>query len=276
MLTTTLDGLWALQVLSGIEALAPELGLRPILPSAEPREVALVHPIVAELQGIGAVSDDGEVDPAIVEWLTVLARRDIGLLMYVTTPSDPATVGVLLARFAQWWVVIERAEDVVRIGPAGTATAEGAANAVVKSQIERLLGPSAPVAMRPATIDATSIVSQVKDRDGLQGFLNQQRLDSDQIRTLMLATDTTRSASASIVAVQSGVESAIGRVHVEHGSVTIYDTPDGRVLIEHSPQGEKNWMIASPGSASNIATAVNAMVRRLPAKDEWFSYRRIV
>ena len=39
VLTTTLDGLWVLQVLSGIESLAPELGLRPVLPSAEPRGV---------------------------------------------------------------------------------------------------------------------------------------------------------------------------------------------------------------------------------------------
>ena len=50
VLTTTLDGLWVLQVLSGIESLAPELGLRPVLPSAEPRESALAHPIAAELQ----------------------------------------------------------------------------------------------------------------------------------------------------------------------------------------------------------------------------------
>ena len=35
MLTTTIDGLWVLQILAGIEVLAPELGLRPILPSFE-------------------------------------------------------------------------------------------------------------------------------------------------------------------------------------------------------------------------------------------------
>ena len=276
MLTTTIDGLWVLQVLTGIEVLGPELGLRPHLPRAETRESALGLPIAEELRRCGLIDDAGRVDPPVAEWLTVAERRDIALVVNVVTPAPGPPARVLLARFAQWWVVLERCDDLVRIGPAGTATAEGAANAVVKAQIERLLGPASPVEMRPATIDATSIVSQVKDRDGLQGFLNQQRLDPEQIRTLMLATDTTRSASASIVAVQSGVESAVGRVHVEHGSVTIYDTPDGRVLIEHSPQGGKNWMIASPGSAGNIATAVNAMVRRLPAKDEWFSYRRIV
>ena len=96
------------------------------------------------------------------------------------------------------------------------------------------------------------------------------------MRALMLATDTKRSASASIVAVQSGAEGAAGRIHVEHGSVTIYDTPEGRLVAEHAPQGGKQWMIVSPGSPANITSAVNAMLRRLPAKEEWFSYRRIV
>ncbi|HOB50942.1 MAG TPA: ESX secretion-associated protein EspG, partial [Mycobacterium sp.] len=35
MLTTSIDGLWVLQVLTGIEVVAPELGLRPHLPSIE-------------------------------------------------------------------------------------------------------------------------------------------------------------------------------------------------------------------------------------------------
>ena len=41
MLTTTVDGLWVLQVLSGIEVMAPELGLRPHLPSVESAESML-------------------------------------------------------------------------------------------------------------------------------------------------------------------------------------------------------------------------------------------
>jgi hypothetical protein len=276
VLTTTLDGLWALQVLSGIESLAPELGLRPILPSAEPRETALTHPIVAELQGAGAIDSAGVVDPAIVEWLTVLSRRDISLLMYVTTPGEDGVVGVLLARFAQWWVVIERAQEIVRLGPAGTATAEGAANAVVRTQIERLCGPLAPAQIRPATIDVGDIVSKVNTHESLRNFLSEQRLEPEQMRALMLATDTKRSASASIVAVQSGAEGAPGRVHVEHGSVTIYDTPEGRLVAENAPQAGKQWMIVFPGSPANITSAINAMLRRLPAKEEWFSYRRIV
>ena len=35
-------------------------------------------------------------------------------------------------------------------------------------------------------------------------------------------------------------------------------------------------MIVSPGSQGNIAAAVLAMMRALPAHDDWFSYRKVV
>src|ERR1700710_2249003 len=94
VLTTTLDGLWALQVLTGIETVAPELGLRPHLPSVEPKRLALGHPITAELRDVGVLDESGSVDGAVVEWLTVLSRRDIALFIQIRTPRghDPARV----------------------------------------------------------------------------------------------------------------------------------------------------------------------------------------
>jgi hypothetical protein len=75
MLTTTLDGLWVLQVLAGIEVLSPEVGLRPHLPSCETRSMALDHPVAADLRAVGAITDEAAVDPAVLDWLTVLSRR---------------------------------------------------------------------------------------------------------------------------------------------------------------------------------------------------------
>ena len=63
MLTTTLDGLWVLQVLSGIEVLAPELGLRPHLPSVETTHMALAHPVAEELRDVGAIGPAGPIGP---------------------------------------------------------------------------------------------------------------------------------------------------------------------------------------------------------------------
>jgi hypothetical protein len=278
VLTTTVDGLWVLQILTGIEVLAPELGLRSILPSVETRHSALSHPIAAELRAAGVLDESDNVNASVVEWLTVLTRRDVALLINVRTPDAQETpTRALLARFAEWWVVIERSQDVIRIGGAGTSNAEGAANAVIRSQIERLCGTNTPAPLRPVTLDADALQEKATSRDRLDAFLASQRLDTDQLQILKMATDPGRSAQAGIVAVQSGVALAgPSRTHVEQSVVTIIDTPEGRIVAEHELSAGKKWMILGPGTASNLTSAVTRMMRRLPANEEWYSYRKVV
>jgi hypothetical protein len=121
------------------------------------------------------------------------------------------------------------------------------------------------------------MLSSVTDQASQLRFLQQQRLEPDQIQMLTLAADTGRSAQASIVALQTGVEAGLpNRVHVEDSVVSIIDTTEGRLIAEHVPGNGKKWMIISPGTAGNIAAGVNTMLRRLPAEDEWFSYRKVV
>ncbi len=278
MLTTTVDGLWVLQILTGIETLAPELGLRSIRPSVETRHAALAHPIVGELRAAGVLDESDNVDGAVVEWLTVLARRDVALLISMRRPdSGDKLTGALLARFAEWWVVMERSEDLVRISGAGTSTAEGAANAVIRVQIERICGSNTPARLRPVTLDADALQEKATSRQALDAFLAGQRLDNDQLQILKMAADVEQSAQAGIVAVQSGLAVAgPTRTHVEPSAVTIIDTPEGRIIAEHEPSAGKKWMILAPGTTSNITAAVNRMMRRLPANEEWYSYRKVV
>jgi hypothetical protein len=290
VLTTTVDGLWALQVLTGIEVVAPELGLRPHLPSVEPKRLALEHPVTAELRAVGVLDAADNVDRTVVEWLTVLSRRDIALLMQFGMPRDLSASSdssgwgeparVLLARFAQWWVGMERSADLVRISGAGTSETEAAADAALNAQIERLCGTNAPARLRPVTLDANAMHNAATSRDALRTFLNGQGLEVEQVRMLALAADPERSAQASIVAIQSGVETGRStRAHVEPGAVTIIDTPEGRLVAEHTYSGDaggKKWMIIGPGSKGNVAAALNHLVRRLPADHEWHSYRKVV
>ncbi|HZU46859.1 MAG TPA: ESX secretion-associated protein EspG [Mycobacterium sp.] len=278
MLTTTVDGLWVLQVLTGIEVVAPELALRPILPRFETPQMALAHPIAAELQAAGVIDDAGNVDTTVVEWLTVLARRDVALLIYVQRPEDDNTPArALLARFAQWWVVMERSENLIRISGAGTSTTESAANDVVVRQIERLCGTMDPAPLQPVTVDVDQVMDGVTNRETLRRQLLGQRLDADQIQILMMAADMRRSARAFVVAIQSGVDTgAPTRTHIEESVVTIADTPEGRLVGEHISSSGKRWMIIGPGTTTSIADAVNRMMRRLPANQEWFSYRKVV
>jgi hypothetical protein len=278
VLTTTIDGIWVLQVLSGIEALAPELGLRPILPSLETPQMALAHPVATELRSEGVIDEAGTVDTTVVEWLTVLARRDVALVIRACRPEDPGNpAGALLARFAKWWVVMERSEELIRIGGAGTASAEAAATVVLTAQIERLCGTNTPASFRPITLDADALLANVTSQGTLSDFLINQRIAADQLHVLMTAADPRRSAQISIVATQSGVETGDPmRTHVEHSVVTIVDTPEGRLLAEHFSSDGKRWMIMGPGTVGSIGAAVNRMLRRLPANEEWFSYRKVV
>ena len=129
---------------------------------------------------------------------------------------------------------------------------------------------------RPVTIGTAEILSAVKDSAGLQRFLVDRRLDSDQVALLTLAADPSRSAQASVVAIQSGATSCPARTHIEPTVVTIIDTPQGRLVSEHVTRSGKTWMIVSPGTSRTIATAVLTMLRNLPAGEQWYSHRKAV
>jgi EspG family len=66
------------------------------------------------------------------------------------------------------------------------------------------------------------------------------------------------------------------RAYVEPSVVTIIDIPQGRLVAENTYAGGRKWMIVAPGTRSNVAAALNRLVRRLPADQEWYSYRKVV
>ncbi|GFG71582.1 ESX secretion-associated protein EspG [Mycolicibacter senuensis] len=282
MLTTTLDGLWVLQAVTGIEALCPELGLRPLLPRLDTAERALQHPIAEELAEIGALDGQGEADPMIREWLTVIMRRDVALLLQMNFPGRPYgdpqhMTRVSINRFASWWVVLERHDQEIRLYPAGTAGDQAAAADVVVGQIERLCGVTEPAPLRPVTLDTKELLERVRDADGLRNYLAGQRLDIDQQQILLMAADPEVSGQADIVALQPGAgPDELARMAIGDTSVLISDTPAGRVCVENIDNGGRRYQIVSPGARADVANAILRLIRRLPAGADWHSHRRVV
>ncbi len=276
MLTTTVDGLWVLQAVTGVEQTCPELGLRPLLPRLDTPERALRHPVVAELVAAGALDEAGNADPMIREWLTVLLRRDLGLLVSMGVPGrEPSRAAI--CRFASWWVVLERHGELVRLYPAGTASDETAASELVVGQVERLCGVAEVAPLRPVTLDTEQLLESVRDTASLRKFLLSQRLDVDQLQIVTMAADPERSAHATIVALQAGVgPDEMARIVVGDSTVAIFDTLAGRVCVENVISGQRRYQVLSPGSRSDIGGAVRRLIRRLPAGEEWYSYRRVV
>lgn len=276
MLTTTVDGLWVLQVLTGIEVIAPELGLRPHLPSVEPRQLALAHPIADELRAHGLIDESGVVDDTVAEWLTVLSRRDEALLVQLRPPASLESARVLLARYARWWVVMERSASGIRIHGAGTDSTAATAAALISAQIERVCGcqPAAP--LRPVTFDAAAMRAEATNPGALRRFLAAQHLDADQQQLLKWAGDSTRSAQASIVAIRAADTAQLTRAHIDERAVTIIDTPEGRLLAEHVASAGRSWLVVAPATPPAIQSAVKGMFQRLPTREGWDSHRKVI
>lgn len=261
MLTTTVDGLWALQVLSGIEVVAPELGLRPHLPSAETRSMALHHPVSTELRNAGVISPEGDVDPPVLEWLTVLSRRDRALLLYgCSAASDSIPDRILLAGYTKWWVALERCGPLIRLSGVGTANTEPAVGQVIGAQIDRFCGSREPATFRPVTVDVDELLSSVDDRRSLLAFLSRQNLDADQWAALMRATDHTQSSQIVVVAVRSRTSGISLKSHIGEETVTIIDSPVGRITAEHVRRDGRSWMVVAPGTARHTASAVRRLM----------------
>ena len=265
MLTTTVDGLWVLQVLCGIETLAAELGLRPYLPRVESVDTALAHPIAEELRRVGVISGRAEVAEPVREWMTVLARREVALFVFAQNSGDR----ILLARFVHWWVTLERCANVIRLGGAGRETDASSTARVLSAQIDRLCGQVRPAEIRPATIDVEKLLVSSRDHGALRKHLTLQGLDAGQVAALTAAADPALARQFSIVALQSGPRS-----HIDPGAVTIIDTPHGRLLSEQVSRAGKPWMIVGSGSPTAVESAVRTMLRRLPAPADGFSQGR--
>jgi hypothetical protein len=276
VLTTTVDGLWVLQAVTGVEQLCPELGLRPLLPKLETPEYVLRHPVVPELVACGALDEAGNADPMIREWLTVLLRRDLGLLLNINVPGREPTRAAI-CRFATWWVVLERHADLVRLYPAGTAGDEAAATELLVGQVERLCGVAEAAPLKPVTVETDDLLESVHDAASLKSFLLRHNLDVDQLHIVTMAADPARSASAAIVAVQAGAgPDKTARFAIGDSAVSIVDTPAGRLCVEGVTSGGRRYQVITPGSRTDIGSALRRLIGNLPAGDEWYSYRRVV
>ena len=171
----------------------------------------------------------------------------------------------------------ERHGDLLRLYPAGTARDGAAASDLVVGQVERLCGVAEAAPLRPVTVDTEELQKSVHDAASLRSFLLEQRLDVDQLQIVTMAADPARSAQAAIVALQAGVGSEhMARTVVGDSTVAVIDTPAGRVCVEGVTSGQRRYQVLSPGSRTDIGGAVQRLIRRLPAGEEWYSYRRVV
>lgn len=279
MLTTTLDGLWVLQVLSGIETVCPELQLRSYFPRYEDAQLAIGHPVVGKLTEDGAIVHSGGgpiVDEPIKDWLSVISRRDIAIIIE-PGGSTELPLRVALSRLGRWWVSMARfsaedrkwtPRDTIRVRPMGTARTTPEASELIARELRNLCGECEPAEVRPFALP-TEKIKAVKTAADVERILIGEGVDADQMRAAQAITDAGLSASASIVALQSGPKAP----DLTDQAVTIVDTAKGRIMISGVTRGKKTWTQITAGTPTAILTAVTNLLNQLPAQGEWATVR---
>lgn len=275
-LTTSLDGLWALQVMCGVERVCPELGLRPHDPRTEPPQLAASLPVVSELVEQRAITADGDsafmVDKPIVDWLTVLSRREVALTMLIHQSGQQSDLPrrVALCRRGKWWVSLSVFDnDTVCMQPMGVATCADAAARLIEREISAVCGTCEPAAFKPLTVPTGRLRSCRAVRD-VQQLMIDAGADVDQLRAGLALSNSGTSAQASVCAFEQG-QNALPVVssHV----VTIADTPLGRIMIKNITRDREQWTIIFPGISHRITIALRELLSTLPSRDDWYSVR---
>ena len=144
----------------GLEVLAPELGLRPHLPSVKSTELALAHPAAHDLREAGVIDTAGTVESAVLEWLTVLSRRDVALLMCADTGWQPNRACSAATRCGS--PERHRSKGCVSAAPAPPPT-EQSAGSLINAHIELLCGQMPSAAMKPVTVEIPELLAEVRE-----------------------------------------------------------------------------------------------------------------
>lgn len=276
--TTTLDGLWAIQVVAGIERVCPELGLRPHVPQSETVQLAQELPVFAELVEQEAVVETAagfQVDKPIFEWLTVLSRREVALIVLMHQPGDnrDLPLRVALTRFGRWWVSMSLFDNhTVRIRPMGTARTNADAATLVQREIENICGTAQPASSFDPIVVSTDRLLACTSIDAIKKMMIKEGATVDQLRAGLMLSSSGECAMASVVALQQGqkLEPAVTD-HV----VTVADTAGGRMVVKNIRRNGQQWTVLAPGAARVITSALTELLATLPAGEEWHNARNV-
>ncbi|HTQ18927.1 ESX secretion-associated protein EspG [Mycobacterium sp.] len=231
----------------------------------------------AELTGMGLMSPEGAINPAVADWIRVVCFPDRWLDLRFLGPAPAGSAGELLRG-----VVAQRAQDgktlktvvALRSAQLITCTAMDVDDPLA---LVPVLGVG--LAQRPpARFDEFSMPTRV-------GARADERLRAGTpLAEVLDYLGIPESARPVVESVFSGPRSYVevvagcrrnGRQSTTEVGMSIVDTTAGRVLVSPSRAYDGEWVSAfSPGTPFAIAVAIEQLTAGLP-DSQWFTGQRL-
>jgi hypothetical protein len=283
-LTTTPSGIWVLQALLGVETMPTALRLRPFVPSVDGDgtvattlgEVPLTQTAeYASLAAAGVIGEDGRVDEAVRDWMTVIGRpqREVVVVIRRPKPTDgrdsdghDALVQertMAICQRERWLAMIARSDDEVVVAPLGEAALASAQVDLICDTVLHAFSEGPPAAIAGVNVPSDALEAALtasigKERTVVASALARLGLSPDQVAVLSAAIRMDESAMAVVAVIDHGIKQKV------HPNVlSVIDTELGRITISYTtgPDGTKwtsIWPTAPVALRQDLANLLNA------------------
>ncbi len=269
MLTTSVDCVWALQALLGVERMPTTLRLKPFIPSAHGDLIVETtqgrRPLTAtaqyhDLVAAGVIDERGKVDDVVRDWLTVLSRAEREVTMTIRRPDQPATESsgatvhervLVVCRYQRYMAMAARDGDEMVIGGVGETDDPA-------SQIDAICNILIPALgdHPPADIDGVNVPKDFMQRElesaaasgNIADALRRAGLGPWEVEVIQAATDLERSAMAVVAVIDHGAQ-----LHVHPRVLSVADTDYGRITFATTAGGDgTEWLSIWPTTPTSL------------------------
>ncbi|WP_375489207.1 ESX secretion-associated protein EspG [uncultured Mycobacterium sp.] len=271
MLTTSVEAIWVLQALLGVESMPVALHLKPFIPSVHESlmvdtdagqvpisQTAQYHSLVQA----GVIDAAGHVDDVVRDWMTVLGRPDRQVVLTIRRPSGvvvngaPPTVHervLVICRHRRWMAMAARDGDEMVIGGVGEADDP---DRQIELMCQVLVPPFGE--MPAADIDGVNVPADLLQsameaaaplgRGAVSAALAKLGLPPHEVEVVMAASRLDESAMAVVMLVDHGLQR---RAHPR--VLTVADTEFGRISFTTTTGADgKEWLSIWPTTPAGL------------------------
>jgi EspG family len=271
MLTTSVECVWALQALLGVESMPVALRLKPFIPSAHGdlivETTAGRQPLSQTAQydslvQAGVINAAGQVDDVVRDWMTVLSRPDREVVLVIRRPDAPATETtgptvhervMVVCRHERWLAMAARDGDEMVIG--GVAETDDPAKQI--DAICRMLVPAfgehPPADIEGINVpkDLVELAMDAAEPAGPRRVAEALRIAGVgpwEVEVVSAAARLDDSASAVVAIIDHGEQ-----MHAHPRVLTVADTEYGRISFITTTGADGNeWLSIWPTTPAGL------------------------
>lgn len=270
MLNTSVECVWALQALLGVERMPVTLHLKPYIPSAHSdllvdtdagkvplASTAQYHSLVQA----GVIDEHGRVDPAVRDWMTVLGRAEREAVLTIRRPDQPATHDssatvhertMVVCRYGRYLAMAARDGDEMVIGGVGETEEPTRQVELMCQMLVPALGEHPPADIEginvPKDMMQMAIDAAGQTPEGMAAALRRLGLGPWEVEVVQAASRLDQSAMAVVAVIDHCPD-----VRPHPRVLTVADTEYGRISFTTTTGADgKEWMSIWPTTASGL------------------------